>query len=103
MMNTDAKPTLTIKFFGALRDMAGRREEKLELGSRGLTIGEVLDRLAVRHGKKFKSYVFEEGSKTIRPQISIMVNGQSLKNPESLAARVKNGDTIAVLPPISGG
>ena len=104
IMKAEAKKSaLTIKFFGALRDITGRREQRIELSSRSSTIREVLDKLSEQHGKNFKDYVFEEKSKVIRAQISIMVNGQSLKNPESLAARVRNGDTLAVLPPISGG
>jgi MoaD family protein len=94
---------LTIKFFAALRDITGKREQSIELGRGEATVEEVLDELSKQYGKNFKEYVYEAKSKAIRSQISIMVNGQSLRNPESLAARVKNGDTIAILPPISGG
>jgi MoaD family protein len=99
----EAKPSLIIKFFGALRDLAGRREQRMKLGRSGATIEEILDKLAAQYGKDFEGYLFESKSRIIRSQISIMVNGQSLRNPESLKARVNNGDTIAVLPPISGG
>jgi molybdopterin synthase sulfur carrier subunit len=94
---------LTIKFFAALRDITGKREQSIELGRAEATIGEVLDELSREYGKNFKEYVYEAKSKAIRSQISIMVNGQSLRNPESLSARVKDGDIIAILPPISGG
>jgi molybdopterin synthase sulfur carrier subunit len=94
---------LTIKFFAALRDITGRREQELELGKSGATVRAVLNKLSTKYGKNFREYIFDQREKTIRPQISIMINGQGLKNPESLNARLKDGDIMAILPPISGG
>ena len=67
-------------------------------------MAEVLSILSDTYGRNFKDYMFEAANrKLMKSQISIMVNGQSLRNPESLNARVRDGDIIAILPPISGG
>lgn len=72
---------ITIKFFAALRDITGKREEKMELEKTKTTLRDVLRRLSTQYGKDFSGYVFEEpGQDSIKQQISLMVNGQSLRN-----------------------
>lgn len=95
---------VTIKFFAALREITGKREQKIDLRDKETTIVEVLNKLSEEYGKDFKEYVFEPSKrKSLRQQISIMINGQSIRNLENLRTRIKDGDTIAILPPISGG
>jgi len=96
--------TITIKFFAALREITGKREEKLQLRKKEGTVLEVLDKLSDEYGRNFKEYVFDTSNdKSLRSQVSVMVNGQSIRNLENLKTRIKDGDTIAILPPISGG
>ena len=100
----NAMTMVTIKFFAALREITGKREQKMDLRDKETTIVEVLNKLSEEYGKDFKEYVFEPSKrKSLRQQISIMINGQSIRNLENLRTRIKDGDTIAILPPISGG
>jgi molybdopterin synthase sulfur carrier subunit len=100
----NAMTMVTIKFFAALREITGKREQKIDLRDKETTIVEVLNKLSEEYGKDFKEYVFEPSKrKSLRQQISIMINGQSIRNLENLRTRIKDGDTIAILPPISGG
>jgi MoaD family protein len=95
---------VTIKFFATFRELTGKREENMEIGQKGTTIVDILDRLSSEYGKKFKDFVFEPSKrKSLKSQISIMINGQSIVNLEKLRTKIKDGDTIAILPPISGG
>jgi MoaD family protein len=97
-------PVITIKFFAAIREITGKKEVSLQLGESEETVRDVLDKLSKEYGKEFKQYVFSaEGHKSLRPQVSVMVNGQSIRNLENLKTRIRDGDTIAILPPISGG
>jgi MoaD family protein len=96
--------TVTIKFFATFREITGKREEKMEIDQKETTILDILDRLSNEYGKSFKDFVFESSKrKSLRSQISVMVDGQSIMNLEKLRTRIKDGDTIAILPPISGG
>nr|MDO8132903.1 ubiquitin-like small modifier protein 1 [Candidatus Njordarchaeum guaymaensis] len=95
---------ITVKFFAALREITGKREVRLQLGKKEETVLEVLDKLSNEYGKNFKEYVFDtQNHRSLRSQVSIMVNGQSIRNFEDLKTLIKDGDTIAILPPISGG
>jgi MoaD family protein len=96
--------TVTIKFFATFREITGKREQEMKLEGNETTIVDVLSQLSDEYGKDFKEYIFEpSGRRSLRPQVSVMVNGQSIRNLEKLRTRIKDGDTIAILPPISGG
>jgi MoaD family protein len=96
--------TVTIKFFATFREITGKREQNMELHEKKTTILDVLNQLSDEYGSSFKEYIFEPSArKSLRPQISVMVNGQSVRSLEKLRTRIKDGDTIAILPPISGG
>jgi MoaD family protein len=96
--------TVTIKFFATFREITGKREQNMELHEKETTILDVLNQLSDEYGRDFKEYIFEPSArKSLRPQISVIVNGQSVRNLEKLRTRIKDGDTIAILPPISGG
>ena len=92
--------TVKVKFFTTLRELTGKREEQVELPFNA-TVGELLDSLAKRYGPKFVEYVFEKGE--VKPYLIIMVDGQSVSQLEGLKTRLKDGVTVAILPPAGGG
>jgi len=77
-----------VLFFGVLKDSAGREEEFLEIPD-GSTIGEVASQCA----RKFP------GISGLLPSLAIAVN-QEYAPPET---KLKDGDEVAFLPPVSGG
>jgi MoaD family protein len=96
--------TVTIKFFATFRELTGKREERMDLNQKETTVLDVLNQLSDEYGKNFKDYVFDASKrKSLKSQISVLVNGESIRNLEKLRTRIKDGDTIAILPPISGG
>lgn len=77
-----------IKYFSALRDVTGKIEEPLVLRD-GATLGEVMSWF-------FKTYPKAEAFKE---EIIILVNGRSV----DLDYALRDGDEIAIMPPVSGG
>ncbi len=81
---------ITIKYFASLRSLAGKEEDRLNLGSE-----TTLERLS------------EEISKTA-PKIGEMMRGKKVMisvNHEVVVpgAVIRDGDEVALLPPFSGG
>jgi molybdopterin synthase catalytic subunit len=79
---------LKVLFFGQLRDVAGLREEHIELPA-GSTIETVFDRYASRLPRM----------KELGPSIVVARNQQF----SPAGTPVSDGDEIAFLPPVSGG
>ena len=81
---------ITVKYFASLRTVAGKEEERFDLGSE-----TTLEKLS------------DEISKTA-PKISEMIRGNNLMVSVNLDvvqsdAIIKDGDEVAFLPPFSGG
>jgi molybdopterin converting factor subunit 1 len=79
---------VTVRFFALLRDQAGIDETSVELDAAG-TVASVRDALA----RKFPSI------RPTLPRVAFAVNREYVK-PET---RLRDGDELALIPPVSGG
>lgn len=101
---------IKVKYFGELRDLLGTREEEYDV--EGITIAELLlEYIPDRHTEvadKWRETVFA----TIRGEVAVNRDGMPiLKNhfilvggkSTELNYRLRDGDEIAILPPVGGG
>jgi len=77
---------VTVLFFAAARQAAGTGRETAS----GMTLADVLYAARVRHGDAFSSVL--DGCR-------VWVNGE----PADESTLLRDGDEVAVLPPVSGG
>src|SRR5690242_21050698 len=75
-----------LRLFASAREAAGLSVDRID----GLTVGEVLDEARRRYGEQFAAVLTHS---------RVWVNGQ----PADIRAPVREGDVVAVLPPVSGG
>lgn len=90
-----------IRFFGMLREIAGKREETLEMedSSSGM---DLIRELSSKHGKRFSQVVFDKDG-NLREGFAYAINGDTV-NETTLASIKCNGvQEFVILPPISGG
>lgn len=93
---------VTVKFFTTLREIVGKKEEQVEFSRASPTVESLLKHLSKKYGKEFNDYVYDElGS--VRGHLHFLVNGQSVTTLSGLKTRLKEGDTLAILPPVGGG
>ncbi len=81
-----AVPVAVLLLFAAARVAAGTSREQVH----GRTVADVLNDANARHGEQFAAVV---------ANARVWVNGE----PASTEQVLKDGDEIAVLPPVSGG
>jgi MoaD family protein len=79
-------PTVSVRLFAALRDLAGAARVEAE----GDTVDDVVAALAARFGDRF-ARVAAAGS--------VVVDGERASGDRRLA----RGEEVALLPPVSGG
>jgi molybdopterin synthase sulfur carrier subunit len=85
-----------VRLFANLREIVGSPSITLE----ARTVREVLASLSSEH-PALLPLICEEGE--IRPYITILINGQNMREMEGLATSLSNGDEVAIFPPVSGG
>ena len=93
-----------VRFFTNLREIVNKREETVVFASGGkVTVDLVLKTLSEKYGGTFKEYVYDE--KTGQPQgfLQFLVNGNSAATLNGLETELKDGDVLAILPPVGGG
>jgi sulfur-carrier protein len=93
-----------VRLFTSLREIVGKREETLSFpeGNR-INVEEVLKVLSGKYGQPFTEYVYE--AKTGQPKgfLQFLINGNSATTLNGLKTELKEGDVLAILPPVGGG
>jgi molybdopterin synthase sulfur carrier subunit len=93
---------VSVRLFTTLRELAEGGEEALEFATRSITVHEVLETLAKRHGRAFRDYLYDDKNR-VREHLQLLVNGKSVNLLDNLETRLREGDTLAIVPPIGGG
>ena len=95
---------IKVRFFTSLREIVDKREEPLNFDqNKKVTVDFVLKTLAEKYGTPFKQYVYND--KTAQPKgfLQFLVNGNSTSSLNGLETVLKDGDVLAILPPVGGG
>jgi MoaD family protein len=93
-----------VLFFTSLREITGKREELIELLEKdSITINLILLLLTKRFGKAFKNYVYSTKTNNVRGFLQFLINGKSIQPSTIFQAKLKDGDVLAILPPVGGG
>lgn len=93
---------VSVRLFTTLRELAGKSEESLEFSVSEITVRDVLEELAKGHGKAFKDYLYNEKGR-VGEHLQLLVNGKSVTSMEDLETLLKEGDEVAIVPPVGGG
>ena len=91
-----------VRLFTILRELVGKREETLEFNTGIVTVEDVLKELTRRYGQEFKEYLYND-KQTVRDYLQLLVNGKSVDLMERIKTKLKEGDEVAIVPPVSGG
>jgi len=93
-----------VRFFTSLREILNKREETLTLPDNKLiTFNVVLKNLSEKYGDLFVEYVYKNNSEKPKNFLQFLVNGTSTSTLNGLETEIKNGDVLAILPPVGGG
>jgi molybdopterin synthase sulfur carrier subunit len=93
-----------VRFFTILREITGKREETLTFPNKALvSVNTILKVLSEKYGAQFTEYVYD--SKTDKPRnfLQFLINGTSAATLNGTQTQLRNGDELAILPPVGGG
>ncbi len=94
---------ITVKAFATVRDVIGMNGvAKIEVREE-ITVEELLRRLSRELGERFNELVYDPRKNSLAPGVRILVNGRDIDFLKGLSTTLKEGDTVAIIPPIAGG
>jgi len=88
-----------VKLFANFREAAGRDQVSVASAK---TVGTLLNALVKTCGGGLAKQLYGANGK-LRDTVHLLVNGQGINLLEGLDTRLKEGDVIAIFPPVSGG
>ena len=92
--------TIAVKFFAGFREATGVGEISIPAVS---NVGALLDELVGRFGEKLAGQLYHPKTKRLLETVNILVNGRGINLLKGLNTPLKNGDVVAIFPPVSGG
>ena len=90
-----------VKFFTSLREITCKKVDEIQLQS-VITVEELLTLLSEKYGKKFTEYIYNKKGK-VQNFLSFLVNGKNINVLQGFDTELKEGDIIAIIPPVGGG
>ena len=90
-----------IKFFTSLREITGNKMVNLQLKNK-MSVEQVLFLLLEKYGQEFRDYVYNQEGK-VQDFLSFLINGKNINNLQGFNTVLREGDIIAILPPVGGG
>lgn len=90
-----------VKFFTSLREITGKKEDEIQ-SPITIRVNDLLASLSEKYGREFTEYLYDERGK-VRTYIQILVNGRSINVLEGFETKLREGDSIAIFPPVGGG
>lgn len=93
---------IKVRYFTTLCELARTREEEFQINE-GSNLVNFLEKVSIKYGKEAFNYLHVKKSGKIDPSIQFLVNGVSLHNLHGFETELKEGDIIAIIPPIGGG
>ncbi len=95
---------VSVRFFTNLRELIGKKDETLEFPeNEKVTLEKVLNVLSSEHGKQFVEYVYDAKTGETKKFLQFLINGKSSGCLSNFETELKDGDVVAILPPVGGG
>jgi molybdopterin synthase sulfur carrier subunit len=91
-----------VKVFADFRDILGIKETDLQLPS-NITVRSLVQTLSDKYSQgKLEREVFD-GSGKLQKYVKILVNERDVDFLDGLSTQLKDGDVLAMFPPVAGG
>lgn len=91
-----------VRFFASAREIAGISEETLELEN-GATVRSLIEFLIQKFGPRLANYLLHEKTRLPRGNLQFLIDGQNIDSLKGVSTELRDGNTLAIIPPVGGG
>jgi molybdopterin synthase sulfur carrier subunit len=91
-----------IQYLGLVKTYTNRMQDELAL-EEGTQLSSLLDKLAATFGKPFNPEVYDPAKKEVKPTFMVLINGIVIGQLDGVNTRLKDGDTVVLMPLVTGG
>jgi len=96
--------TIKVKLIGVLKGIAGKPEMRITPNKRALTVSDAISELCRKiPGEDFERAVIDPISKTIGPNVIVLVNEKDISVLRGLDTVIGSNDEITLVPVSHGG
>ena len=93
-----ADATVKVRLFATLRKKYGVKELTVKCDG---TLREVIENASKIIGRGFLREIYDENQGKVKENMIIMINGRNIRDLKEI--KIKDGDIIAIFPPLAGG
>lgn len=90
-----------IQYFASVRELVNLREETIDVPG-GTNVRNLLDLLTAKHGDKLKEYLLDDTGNP-REYLQFLLNEKSVSQSDGFSTPLRDGSTLAIIPPVGGG
>ena len=90
-----------IQYFASVRELVNLREETIDVPV-GANVRTLLDLLTAKHGDKLKEYLLDDTGNP-REYLQFLLNEKSISQTDGFFTLLREGSTLAIIPPVGGG
>jgi molybdopterin synthase sulfur carrier subunit len=91
-----------VHYLGLVKTYTNKTQEDLVL-EEGASLNILLEKLAANLGKPFNPEVYDPAKREVKPMFMVLVNGVVIGQLEGVDTKLKDGDTVMVMPLMTGG
>jgi len=92
---------ITVHFLGNIRETTGTREQAFDISEP--TVEALVDRMTGEYGDDFKRTLINTSTGKVSSSLVIALNGVDIEALKGVKTNLKDGDTVAIIPPVAGG
>ena len=92
---------ITVHFLGNIREIARTREQAFEISDP--TVEALVERMAREYGDDFKRTLVNTSTGKVSNSVVVALNGVDIEALKGLKTNLKEGDVVAIFPPVAGG
>jgi molybdopterin synthase sulfur carrier subunit len=92
---------IEVRLFANLREFAKTKAVVEDIKS-GTSVGDVLQKICERFGARFREQVLNKRGQP-NENVKVLLNGHNIVFLQGATTKLRDGDVIAIFPPVGGG